>query len=197
MEKWVVKRYVYMLEPSDRVELNDDDVGSSDDRAFDCLADREFLAAALLCLKPREERLIRLRYGIGGIGEHTYREIGNELGTTVEHARQIHLKSLRKLRWHAKGSTLRGWPRRSRSIQYLPFRTVRPSSKLQRDVRELLAFLADSVLPNVPHPISKRDPRHSGAQALSPVNARSHPMYGPAAIRGFRNGCCSGLPAAT
>ena len=102
MEKWVVKRYVYMLEPSDRVELNDDDVGSSDDRALDCLADREFLAAALLCLKPREERLIRLRYGIGGIGEHTYREIGNELGTTVEHARQIHLKSLRKLRWHAK-----------------------------------------------------------------------------------------------
>ena len=68
MEKWVVKRYVYMLEPSDRVELNDDDVGSSDDRALDCLADREFLAAALLCLKPREERLIRLRYGIGGIG---------------------------------------------------------------------------------------------------------------------------------
>ncbi len=97
-----MKRYVYMLEPSDRAELSDDDMGGGEDRVLDCLADRHFLAAALLRLKPREERVIRLRYGIGGIGEHTYREIGDDLDTTVENVRQIHLKSLRKLRWHAR-----------------------------------------------------------------------------------------------
>lgn len=97
-----MKRYVYMLEPSDRAELNDDDVGMSDTCPLDGLAEKQFVAMALLHLSERQERVVRLRYGIGGIGEHTLKEIGEEIGTCREQARRILEKALRRLRYHAR-----------------------------------------------------------------------------------------------
>lgn len=97
-----MKRYVYMLEPSDRAELNDDHVGLSDTCPLDDLAERQFLAMALLRLSERQERVVRLRYGIGGVGEHTLKEIGEEIGTGREQARRILEKALRRLRYHAR-----------------------------------------------------------------------------------------------
>lgn len=48
-------------------------------------------------LPPREERVIRLRYGIGGTCDHSLEETGNEFGVTRERIRQIEAKAVRKL----------------------------------------------------------------------------------------------------
>ncbi len=53
---------------------------------------------ALASLTPREERILRLRYGIGQRTEHTLEEIGREFSLTRERIRQIESKALRKLR---------------------------------------------------------------------------------------------------
>ncbi len=98
----MAKRYVYAIDPEDRAQICDAELGQDDASALDALVDHEFLSLALLRLKPREEHVIRLRYGIGGLGEATYKEIGDDLGLSVQSIRQIHTKSLRKLRWHAR-----------------------------------------------------------------------------------------------
>jgi RNA polymerase primary sigma factor len=97
----MAKRYVTMIDPSDRAELCDDDMGADESCALEVLADKEFLAKVLLRLSPREERVIRLRFGLGGVGEHTLHEIGEELGIGVESVRRVQNKALRRLRWHA------------------------------------------------------------------------------------------------
>jgi RNA polymerase primary sigma factor len=49
-------------------------------------------------LTPREQRVLRLRFGLGGAGDHTLEEIGKEFGVTRERIRQIEMKALEKLR---------------------------------------------------------------------------------------------------
>lgn len=97
-----MKRYVYELEPSDSARLCDEDMGVSDSCALDSLIEKEFLCKALLALTARQERIVRLRFGIAGIGEHTLREIGEEIGVGPEAVRQILKKSLRRMRYHAR-----------------------------------------------------------------------------------------------
>lgn len=59
----------------------------------------DVIRECLLCLSPREERVVRLRYGLTPDGqEHTYREIGEQYGVIAERARQIEAKALRRLR---------------------------------------------------------------------------------------------------
>ena len=53
---------------------------------------------ALDVLDPREEEVIRMRYGIGRKMRHTLEEIGKEIGVTRERVRQIQLEALRNLR---------------------------------------------------------------------------------------------------
>jgi RNA polymerase primary sigma factor len=56
------------------------------------------MAEAIAELTPREQRILRMRFGIGGTTDHTLAEVGKELGVTRERIRQIEAKALEKLR---------------------------------------------------------------------------------------------------
>lgn len=53
---------------------------------------------ALASLNSREERILRMRFGIGKYADHTLQKIGQEFGVTRERIRQIEARALRKLR---------------------------------------------------------------------------------------------------
>jgi RNA polymerase primary sigma factor len=59
---------------------------------------REHVAEALGRLTPREQSVLRMRFGIGGSAEHTLEEVGKTFGVTRERIRQIERKALEKLR---------------------------------------------------------------------------------------------------
>jgi len=58
-------------------------------------------------LSPKEEKVIRLRFGIGCEREHTLEEIGQEFDVTRERIRQIEAKALRQLRAPERARRLR------------------------------------------------------------------------------------------
>jgi RNA polymerase primary sigma factor len=62
----------------------------------------EPLNNALSTLTAREEKLIRMRFGIGETSPHTLEELAQTFGVTKERVRQIEAKALKKLRQHAK-----------------------------------------------------------------------------------------------
>ena len=57
-----------------------------------------FVAEALAELTEREQRILSMRFGLGGAGEHTLEEVGKVFGVTRERIRQIEAKALAKLR---------------------------------------------------------------------------------------------------
>jgi RNA polymerase primary sigma factor len=59
---------------------------------------RDQTAAVLQLLKPREEQIIRMRFGVGDGRDHTLEEVGKRFSVTRERIRQIEAKALRKLR---------------------------------------------------------------------------------------------------
>ncbi len=67
---------------------------------------RDELAAVLESLNPREQRVLRLRYGLGDGQPCSLEEIGGQFGLTRERIRQIEIKALRKLRTHRKRRSL-------------------------------------------------------------------------------------------
>uniref|UniRef100_A0A7C4JQR1 Sigma-70 family RNA polymerase sigma factor n=1 Tax=Thermodesulfobacterium geofontis TaxID=1295609 RepID=A0A7C4JQR1_9BACT len=56
------------------------------------------LESFLKTLSPREEKIIRLRFGIGEREAYTLEEVGNKFGVTKERVRQIESMALRKLK---------------------------------------------------------------------------------------------------
>jgi RNA polymerase primary sigma factor len=66
--------------------------------AVEASALRDHVVEALSELTPREERILRMRFGIGGMNEHTLEEVGKTFGVTRERIRQIEAKALEKLR---------------------------------------------------------------------------------------------------
>jgi RNA polymerase primary sigma factor len=68
---------------------------------------RETIAEVLTTLTPREERVIRMRFGLGVTGDHTLEEVGTMFGVTRERIRQIEAKALRKLRHPNRSRRLR------------------------------------------------------------------------------------------
>jgi RNA polymerase primary sigma factor len=64
------------------------------------------VAEALSDLPEREQRILRLRFGIGGTAEHTLEEVGKIFGLTRERIRQIEASALRKLRQPTRGRKL-------------------------------------------------------------------------------------------
>jgi len=61
---------------------------------------------ALAKLKPREERVLRKRFGIGLPTDYTLEEIGKEFSVTTERIRQIEAKALRKLKHPSQARSL-------------------------------------------------------------------------------------------
>ena len=59
---------------------------------------RETMTHVLASLTPREERILRMRFGIGMNSDHTLEEVGNQFSVTRERIRQIEAKALRKLK---------------------------------------------------------------------------------------------------
>lgn len=70
---------------------------------------REQLIASLHKLTPREEKVIRLRYGLDDGKQRTLEEVGKEFNVTRERIRQIEAKALRKLRNPTKSRKLRDY----------------------------------------------------------------------------------------
>jgi RNA polymerase primary sigma factor len=70
---------------------------------------REAAAQVLSGLTPREERILRMRFGIGMNTDHTLEEVGRSFNVTRERIRQIEAKALKKLQQGAKGRALRGF----------------------------------------------------------------------------------------
>ena len=65
--------------------------------------------AALRTLKPKEERVLRKRFGIGLPTDYTLEEIGKEFSVTTERIRQIEAKALRKLKHPGRARKLRSF----------------------------------------------------------------------------------------
>ncbi|MCH8926784.1 MAG: RNA polymerase sigma factor RpoD [Proteobacteria bacterium] len=63
----------------------------------------------LACLTPREERVLRMRFGIGMNTDHTLEEVGQQFSVTRERIRQIEAKALRKLKHPSRSRTLRSF----------------------------------------------------------------------------------------
>ena len=68
---------------------------------------KEQTASVLQTLTPREEQVIRLRFGIGDGSEHTLEEVGQRFSVTRERIRQIEAKALRKLRHPSRSRKLK------------------------------------------------------------------------------------------
>jgi RNA polymerase primary sigma factor len=60
-------------------------------------------------LMPREQKILRMRFGLDDGVTHTLEEVGQEFGVTRERIRQIEAKSLEKIRQHQKSVRLRGY----------------------------------------------------------------------------------------
>ncbi|MFC7739150.1 sigma factor-like helix-turn-helix DNA-binding protein, partial [Roseomonas sp. GCM10028921] len=60
-------------------------------------------------LTPREERVLRMRFGIGMNSDHTLEEVGQQFNVTRERIRQIEAKALRKMKHPARARQLRSF----------------------------------------------------------------------------------------
>jgi RNA polymerase primary sigma factor len=63
----------------------------------------------LSTLSPREEQVLKMRFGIGKHGSHTLEEVGHGFEVTRERIRQIEAKALRKLRHPSRSRLLKGF----------------------------------------------------------------------------------------
>ncbi len=68
---------------------------------------REITSQVLSTLTPREERVLRMRFGIGMNSDHTLEEVGKQFSVTRERIRQIEAKALRKLKHPTRAKKLK------------------------------------------------------------------------------------------
>ena len=83
---------------------DDDAVNPSDAVINSNLAEQT--RKVLSTLTPREEKVLRMRFGIGGKSDHTLEEVGQDFNVTRERIRQIEAKALRKLRHPSRSKQL-------------------------------------------------------------------------------------------
>lgn len=67
------------------------------------------VSRVLASITPREERVLRMRFGIGIRSDHTLEEVGRQFGVTRERIRQIEAKALRKLKHPSRSRKLRSY----------------------------------------------------------------------------------------
>jgi len=70
---------------------------------------REITTRVLASLTPREERVLRMRFGIGVNTDHTLEEVGQQFSVTRERIRQIEAKALRKMKHPSRSRKLRSF----------------------------------------------------------------------------------------
>jgi RNA polymerase primary sigma factor len=70
---------------------------------------QDAVTQALVSLSPREERIVRMRFGIGMSSDHTLSEVGDKFSVSRERIRQIEAKALRKLKHPSRCRTLRSF----------------------------------------------------------------------------------------
>ena len=70
---------------------------------------RETTTRVLASLTPREERVLRMRFGIGMNSDHTLEEVGQQFSVTRERIRQIEAKAIRKLKHPSRSRQLRSF----------------------------------------------------------------------------------------
>jgi RNA polymerase primary sigma factor len=70
---------------------------------------RETTTRMLASLTPREERIVRMRFGIGMNSDHTLEEVGQQFSVTRERIRQIEAKAIRKLKHPSRSRVLRSF----------------------------------------------------------------------------------------
>ncbi len=70
---------------------------------------REQTAEVLKSLSPREEKIIKMRFGLQDGSEHTLEEVGQQFAVTRERIRQIEAKALRKLRHPSRSHKLKAF----------------------------------------------------------------------------------------
>ena len=89
-----------LIEDEDAVQPFDAAVGSNL---------RDTMSRLLGTLTPREERVLRMRFGIGTKSDHTLEEVGDQFSVTRERIRQIEARALRKLKHPARARVLRSF----------------------------------------------------------------------------------------
>ena len=90
---------------------------------------KEQTVSVLKTLTPREENIIKMRFGLDDGTEHTLEEVGRSFAVTRERIRQIEAKALRKLRSTSRASKLRVF------LEANPVKYNQPSSALQSPAR--------------------------------------------------------------
>src|SRR6202012_6024453 len=70
---------------------------------------KEYTSQVLRALTPREERVIKMRFGLEDGSEHTLEEVGQSFQVTRERIRQIEAKALRKLRHPSRSRKLKAF----------------------------------------------------------------------------------------
>jgi len=70
---------------------------------------RETTTRVLASLTPREERIVRMRFGLGMNSDHTLEEVGQQFSVTRERIRQIEAKAIRKLKHPSQSRVLRSF----------------------------------------------------------------------------------------
>jgi RNA polymerase primary sigma factor len=90
-------------------DLIEDHAGISPAEAVVSVNVQERTAQVLRTLSPREEKIIRMRFGMEDGSEHTLEEVGRAFSVTRERIRQIEAKALRKLRHPSRSEKLRSF----------------------------------------------------------------------------------------
>jgi len=94
---------------------NENEFTPADTVASNDLKDR--VRHILKSLTPREEKVLKMRFGIDVASEHTLEEVGKDFGVTRERVRQIEVKALRKLRHPSRSKDLQSFLEKELELQ--------------------------------------------------------------------------------
>ena len=155
--------YIMFLTPSVSIEeLVENEEEPVDEDAFENMMEainaaelKEIVASVFETLTPKEEKIIKMRFGFDDGVERTLEEVGREFGVTRERVRQIEAKALRKLRHPSRSKRLLGIgkPIRKRveekPVVYANGKTARPETYAEKKKREQELLEENNMVENV------------------------------------------------